>query len=134
MKLKVCCADNEDVYRDIVRVPEKHRLGPKGCVIVEGSVCEIATGGRSAYGILRGYDKSSDPIVRIDERMRNRLGIKVGEEVDVSFRVAGLWGQFRWAWNASDPAYRVAARLGLLSVVLGLLGLLLGLVSLAGGR
>lgn len=37
----------------------------------------------------------------------------------------GLCGQLCWAWNASDPAYRVAARLSLLSVVLGVGGLVL---------
>jgi hypothetical protein len=68
----------------------------------------------------------------MDERLRNLLKVSNGSEVDFEFRTTGLGGQFLWAWSASDPAYRVAARLALLSVILGAIGLMLGLFSLRG--
>jgi hypothetical protein len=68
----------------------------------------------------------------MDERLRNLLHVSDGDEVELQFKKAGFWGQFGWAWSASDPAYRVAARLALLSVVLGAIGLVLGLFSLRG--
>ena len=132
MKLKVQQATKEDVYRDIVRVSERYRLDTHGEWVPEGSVCRIIAPSGTAYGILRGLDNSSEPVINMDERLRNLLHLRDGAEVDFQFKSAGFWGQFRWAWSASDPAYRVAARLALLSVVLGAVGLLLGLFSLRG--
>lgn len=132
MKLKVQQATKEDVYRDIVRVSELYRLDTHGEGVPEGSVCRIIAPGGAAYGILRGLGNSSEPVINMDERLRNLLHLSDGAEVDFQFNPAGFWGQFQWAWSASDPAYRVAARLALLSVVLGAVGLLLGLFSLRG--
>jgi hypothetical protein len=49
----------------------------------------------------------------------------------VVFRIAPqrTFGAWRWAMQSSDIAYRIAAQLSLLSVVLGLLGLALGVIS-----
>lgn len=132
MKLKVQQATKEDVYRDIARVSERYRLDTHGDGVPEGSVCRIIAPGGVAHGILRGLGNSSDPVINMDERLRNLLHLSDGAEVDFQFKPVGFWGQFRWAWSASDPAYRVAARLALLSVVLGAVGLLLGLFSLRG--
>jgi hypothetical protein len=132
MKLKVIPAAREDVYKDIVRVHEQYRLAGDKRVVPEGCVCKISTPDKRAYAIVRGCGDGSEKWIYIDERLRNTLGLTRGEEVEVRFEPAGFWGQFYWAWTASDPAYRVAARLGLLSVVLGLLGLVLGLLSLTG--
>ena len=132
MKLKVQQAAREDVYRDIVRVAEKYRLDTHGEVVPEGSVCRIVALGGAAYGIMRGLGNSSEQLISMDERLRNLLHLSEGDEVEIQFKTMGFWGQFQWAWNASDPAYRVAARLGLLSVILGALGLVLGLISLRG--
>ena len=132
MKLKVQQAAREDVYRDIVRVSERYRGDIHGVIVPEGSVCRIVAPGGAAYGILRGLGNLSEPVINMDERLRNLLHLNDGDEVDFQFTTAGFWGQFRWAWSASDPAYRVAARLALLSVVLGAVGLVLGLFSLRG--
>ena len=132
MKLTVQQAAKEDVYKDIVRVSEQYRADTHGVIVPEGSVCRIVAAGRAAYGILRGLGSSSERVITIDERLRNLLHLSDGCEVDFHFKKAGFWGQFRWAWSASDPAYRVAARLALLSVVLGAIGLVLGLFSLRG--
>jgi len=58
----------------------------------------------------------------MDEKTRNRLGgIKIGESYDFTFTPAGLPGQLRWAWNASETGYRVASRLAVIGLILGLL-------------
>lgn len=131
-KLKIIQAAKEDVYRDIIRIPEEHRLDINGKVVPEGSVCKICAADKSIYVIVRGCSDVTEPVVYIDERIRNSLSLQKGDEVEMSLCPAGFWGQFWWAWTASDPAYRIAARMGLLSVVLGFLGLVLGLLSLRG--
>lgn len=130
MKLKICQAAKEDVYRDIVRIPEQYRLDASGKVLPEGDICRLSISGKITYCIARGTQGSSEPVIFIDERTRNLLGVRLDEEVDLSIKRVRFPGQFRWAWNASDPAYRIAARLSLLSVFLGFIGLILGLFSL----
>jgi len=132
MKLKVERADQEDIYRDIVRIPEKCRVGPRDEVIPEGCVCKIVLlkTGRSGYAIVRGTGHREEPIVKMDERLRNILGVEPGDQVELMIQKVGLLGEFYWAWRASDPAYRVAARMALLSIVLGMVGFLLGILSI----
>jgi len=132
MKLLIQLAAIEDVYRDIVRIPEQFRLDTQQALVPEGSVCKIRTPKGTCYAIVRGSSGSSQRAIQMDERLRNVLRVRVGEDVDLQVDKVGIWGQFLWAWSASDPAYRVVARLGLLSVVLGFLGLVLGLLSLKG--
>ena len=134
MKLMILASAKEDVYRDIVRVPEQYRLDRKCAVVPEGSVCKLTVARRTAYAIVRGYTESMEPCIHMDERLRNLLSITKGAEVEVQFALAGLWGEFLWAWKASDPAYRVAAKMALLSVALGLMGLLIGGLSFVGSR
>ena len=134
MKLIILASAREDVYRDIVRVPEQYRLDKKGVVVPEGSVCKLTVAGRAAYAIVRGYTESMEPSIRMDERLRNLLNITKGTEIEIQFALAGPWGEFLWAWNASDPAYRVAAKMALLSVALGVVGLLIGGLSFVGFR
>lgn len=69
----------------------------------------------------------------MDMALREQLGIKSGQERHFIFQEANLWGQVCWAWRATDAMPRIAARLGVLSVVLGLVGLGLGVLSLFGG-
>ena len=118
-----------DVYRDIHRIPEEHRKDTAGATILEGEVCKVTAGNRSAFVILRGKQGNTDAAAWMDERTKNRLGLSAGAETDLNLEVAGLWGQGRWAWSSSDPACRVSARLGLLSVGLGFVGLVLGVLS-----
>ena len=66
--------------------------------------------------------------------LRNALAVTVGSEAEVHFKAAGFVGRFRWALQASDPAYRVAAWLAILSVVLGMVGVGLGVVSIVVSR
>ena len=131
MKLKVTKAKWDDVYRDIARIPEAVRVNNKGVVISEGSVCRISVGERSAYALARGLADSTERSIQLDERIRNQLGIKIGNEYDFLLQEVGLCGRLCWACRASDPAYRLAAHLALTSVILGAIGLILGILSLA---
>jgi hypothetical protein len=131
MKFVVRPAAREDVYRDVVRIPERYRITKSGKTISEGSVCALATGRhKRVYAIVRGTLDGEESTVKMDERVRNALELQVGEEIDLSLRQAGPIGEFLWAWNASDPAYRIVARLAVLSALLGLLSLGLGILSL----
>jgi hypothetical protein len=123
MKLQVRKALAEDVYRDIARIPEAHRLDVGGRLIPEGTVCRVLAGCRKAFVVLRGKGDCSDAAIWLDERTRNLLNVNLGEEAEFQLKKVRLWGQLRWAWDSADAAYRVAARLAVLSVVLGLLGL-----------
>lgn len=123
-------APKEDVYKDIIRIPEKFRLDSTGKLVPEGSVCRIFVGKKDVYALMRGTDKETGQIAYIDERQRNMLKIKPGKTVDITIKKVGCIGQFRWALHASDPAYRIAAKMALLSIILGTFGLALGIVSL----
>ena len=78
--------------------------------------------------ILRGSD-AEEPIVKLDERIRNRLGVETDREYEFGLSKGGPLASFTWAWKASDPAYRVMARLAALSVALGFIGVLVGLMA-----
>lgn len=101
-----------------------------GRTITEGRVCRLSVGTRHSYVLLRGVQSSAGAIIRLDERKRNELDLQPNSDAEVELRPVGLLGEFLWAWHASDPAYRVSARLGVLSLVLGVIGLALGILSL----
>lgn len=130
IRLRVKKASKEDVYRDIVRVPELYRKDFKGKTIPEGNVCKISSKNNSIFAIVKGKGDAEEESIWLDERERNLLGLLVGEEVEFKFRSVGLFGQICWGWRASDIGYRVATRLAVASVVLGIFGFLLGILSL----
>lgn len=131
MRLKVRLAQKEDIYRDIIRIPEQYRLDNEGKLIPEGTICLVLVNSRKVYAILRGNLNVDNAEAQIDERLRNRLNLSVDKEEEITFKKSGLWGEFMWAWQASDPAYRISARLGFLSVLLGILALLITIFSIA---
>jgi hypothetical protein len=121
-RLEVRPISEEDVYKDIVQVPEVHRTDKNGKTIEESTPCWIGGTPRSSVAVLRGYQQSAKAEIHMDEKTRNRLGgIKIGESYDFTFTPAGLPGQLRWAWNASETGYRVASRLAVIGLILGLL-------------
>jgi hypothetical protein len=130
LQLTVCKARSEDVYKDMVRIHGDNRRDNQGRPVPEGKVCQLTCRTQSAYAIVRGAgDSENKTEIAIDERQRELLGVQPGETCEFRIRKCGPWGEFRWAWRASDPAYRVAARLAVLSVGLGLLGLVLGFLG-----
>ncbi len=130
VRLRVEQASKEDVYRDFARIPERYRRDGGGQVVPEGNVCRLSTPNRSVYIVARGLGTIDEPIIRLDERTRNGLGVLLGDKTEFGIDAVSLLGELCWAWRASDPAYRVAARLAILSVVLGGIGLALGILSI----
>lgn len=129
--LRVLEIAHDDVYRDIVRVPEAFRKTARG-TIPEGCICRVTCGSRSAYLIVRGSAKRDETAVWMDERTRSRLHVVAGNKCRLELRKAGPWGGLCWALRASDMSYRIMAILGLVSVGLGLIGLVLGVLGFTG--
>jgi hypothetical protein len=123
--LEVRSLSNEDVYKDLVRIPENFRKDKDGKTIEESTVCWIHGAPRVSLAVLRGYQKQPNgPEIHMDDRTRNRLGVHLGESYEFEFKVAGLWGELKWAWRASETGYRVASRLAIVGLILGLLAFL----------
>jgi hypothetical protein len=57
----------------------------------------------------------------LDELTRARLGVEVGRKYDFDIVPASWWGQLKFGWDTSDPAARIAFRLGLVSAGLAIL-------------
>ena len=129
-KLKVAEARKDDVFEDVARINHAFRTAAAGARVEAGAICRITVGRVSALAIVRGLPAAEGPLIRLDDSLRERLSIRVGEEVDLKLSRVGFWGSLIWAWHASDPAYRIGSRLAVLSVVLGFVGFLLGMVSL----
>lgn len=130
MKLKIRPIRAEEIYRDFIRIPEQYRMDRTGKLVPEGTICRIFSGNRSCYGIVRGLVDEEKLVARLDERLRDELGLKDHETSEIELKAVGPWGQFCWALKASDPAYRIAAQLSALSVILGAIGFILGVFSL----
>ena len=123
--LKVGVAKVEDVYKDIVRVPEANRKNDCDRNITEGSVCKVrvASNRTEVYAILRG-NRDGDTEIKIDEYLRNKLGIEKGKEYEFTFKTR-WWYQFCWPWSATDPGYRISSQIAVISFLLGLLSIFL---------
>lgn len=128
MMLKVKRSAREDVYRDTVRIPEKHRRDARGNPIPEGRVCLITVSGRSRRVAVRGIEDEEE-IICMDEVTRDALGLSLDSIVDVQAVREGMPGELRWAWHASDPVIRASARSNLISVALGVAGCFLGVAG-----
>lgn len=116
IKLKVRSAQEEDVYKDIVRISQNSRHGLK-----TGKIHRFKADGNHAYFILRGTGPENDGKLLIDEAARSKLSLSAGAEREFLIEEVGWWGELVWMWEATDPTYRVAGRLGVLSLLLGLL-------------
>lgn len=130
MRLDIAKADSTDVYKDLARIPEKYRIDHKGEPIPEGRICKVTVSGESVLLSLRGQQSHPNASIYLDEKTRLRLGLETKDNEDFCFRQVSWFGQFLWVWRASDPAYRIAARVGLLSILIGVAGLLLSIKSI----
>lgn len=75
MRYEIKEALKEDVYRDIARIPEAHRIDKKGRQITEGAICKIKHKINSIYSIIRGNLKDDKAVILLDGRSRNRLNV-----------------------------------------------------------
>lgn len=130
VKLEVKRARGEDVFGDRFRLNAKFRKDSSGSLITAGAICWILVGNRKALAVARGLPTAEGATIRLDDALRKRLAVTDGDRLDFEFRLAGTVGALRWAWSATEPGYRVSARLAALSVVLGTVGLALGIISL----
>ncbi|MDE2029724.1 MAG: hypothetical protein KGI97_04070 [Alphaproteobacteria bacterium] len=119
VSLEVHPVEDDDAYRDIVRVARWDRGEIKA-----GSVCRFSTPKGYAYLMLRNTHNGNRGKILMDRNSLNKLNIDNGEKYNFVIREAGFWGELCWIWTATDPVYRVAGRLGVLSLVLGILAVL----------
>jgi hypothetical protein len=131
MKLEVAESYWADVYKDMARVPQAFRLAANGKPIHEGTICSVTVGSRTVLLSLRQQvENPGNAAIYIDEKTRNALGVAIRDTKEFTFRPVGWLGVLKWVWQASDPAYRVGARLGIAGFILGMIGLILGVISL----
>lgn len=129
-ELQIGLLYKDDVYKDLARVAESHRRSSDGQIIPEGTLCLVTMGSRKARLFLRGDQSADSPAILLDERTRNVLGVEVGQVANLHFKPLGSWGEIQWAWSATEPAYRIAARIAVLSFFISIVGLIIGLLSL----
>ncbi len=122
--LKVQKAQWDDAHSDIVRINKDQRGG-----FEKGRVCKISINGKSEYVILRGTDEKD--VITLDYDLRQRLALHPRDEKQFIL-TRGFWlsDEIKWAWNATDASYRVAARLGLVSLFLGLVSFAIAVVPI----
>jgi hypothetical protein len=129
MNLKVEQIPERDTWKDVVRIPYEHRYTLNGIRVRRGAVCKLIVNRRSKLVTVHGCPLRGARI-QIDSKLRTDLGLDQGCSYEFELRLISWTGYWRWAWTASDPAYRVPAQMSLISLVLGLIGLLLGLISI----
>lgn len=123
--LTVRSARDADVYRDTIRIAEADRGSLK-----TGTICRFKAGDATAYAILRGLGPARNGEILIDEALRDRLKVPYGQCQQFEIQQVGFLGSLMWGWNATDPTYATAARLGVLSFVLGVIAVALTLPPL----
>lgn len=135
-RLEVHQLRQEDVYKDIIRVNEVHRINKREETIKEGRVCLVRANGRKCFAILRGYQDSVSPQIRIDDYIRGKekLDLQLGKSYEFAFEEVSSIGRLRWAWNATEMGYQIASRIALVSFIMGIIGLLFGITGLINWR
>ena len=119
-----------DVYRDVVRIPERHRRDVRGRLVPEGTIVKLTVQGTGSRVVwLRGIEGTAESWIRMDDKTRNELGVVTNQEYYFSIERVGTWGKLRWALGSSDPALRIAAWLGVISVALAVISVLLAVVA-----
>ena len=87
--------------------------------------------GRRVRALARGAPANNRTNIYLDLSSRNRLRVRLGEQIEFTIEKGDFMDELLWAWSATDAMPRIAARLGVLSLGLGLIGLFLGIASLA---
>ena len=118
ISLTVCQADEEDVYRDVIRIPKVYRKNIAGKEILSGTICKVIVGNESVCAIIRGKLPEKSEIY-IDGPLRKKLSVSLGQDIDVSLKEANFIDKGWWALNTTDPGYRISAWIALASMGLG---------------
>ncbi len=115
----------DDVFLDMARLHSSHRSR-----ISAGKVLKLSVNGRTKLLVARGAPKNERSVIWLDLKTRKELLLEVNKGADFKIEEASFVDNVKWAWNASDPAYRISSRLGVLSFFLGIIGFVLGVLSL----
>ena|ERR1700722_15780817 len=78
---------------------------------------------RSKLVTVHGCPKPGAGIIQLDSKLRVDLRLEEDKPYDFQLRPLSWLGHWRWAWNASDPSFRIPAQISLISLILGLIGL-----------
>jgi hypothetical protein len=125
MQLTVAEAEDADCFKDIARINFSDRSN-----FGTGHIHKIAVGDRQGYFILRGLAQRSKGKILLDRPSRQRLNVEMGRDYEFVISSVGWWGELRWAFRATEPAYRISTQLGILSFFLGVLSLVLAVLPL----
>jgi hypothetical protein len=121
-KLVVHEAKWRDVYRDVARIHKSKRGS-----IQSGTICRLYANTKSRLVVVRGADKedsTEEEWIRVDEITRDALDLTRYKNYEFQIAPVGRLQQARWAWQASEPATRVAMQISILSFGLGVVSLL----------
>src|SRR5262249_5810186 len=98
----------DEVFTDMVRIPQAYRLDQENKIIPNGAVIRIDHNGQKAYAIVRGLQERSDAIILMDEFIRDRLRVQRGDSIARSgIRPANLLGKITWYLCATNPTIHV---------------------------
>jgi hypothetical protein len=124
-ELEVVEANLRDVFSDVARLHIDHRPFARA-----GQIIVIICGDKTAYAVARGPANIKKNQIALDSSTREKLCVKPCQKLNFVIKRASWIDEFRWAWGVTDAMPRVAARLGVVSLILGLIGLVLGALSL----
>jgi hypothetical protein len=126
-QLQVKNLPSEDTWKDIVRIPNKHRKDHKNKHVNRGIVCCLSVDEKSKWVVVHGLD-TDESVIRMD--LNVRLALKLRQDRTYEFRLKKLpwWKAIWFPWRASDPIYRLPGQLGLIALVLGIVLGLIGIV------
>ena len=117
--------ESEYAHRDTVLIPQKYRGGIK-----PSKCCKLISPVASKIVQVYGKREDDQPNIYMDLRTRELFELQIDSVVDFKLKPVGWLGQFFWTSRHADLTVRMAAQLGIISVILGFLGLALGCVGL----
>ena len=120
---------NDDHWKDIARIPWRHRTDSRGRTIKPPTICTVTVGSKSKRLSIRGWDETDDPVILLDRTTRLELGVEIGQTYEVALKPVTLVGSWIWACRSADPAYRFPAQMSLISLALGVISLALGVIA-----
>jgi len=95
-KLQVQRAAKDEVFKDMVRVHEDYRTTDNG------RICRITVNDRSTLASIRGLE-TAEAAIRIDEHLRSRLKVAVGQSYTFALPEMVERGQLRPLRDPKQP-------------------------------
>jgi len=114
-----------DSWKDIVRIKDLYRQDENNKHINRGQICKLIANGHSTWVLMHGRNPNT-PEIRMDLNTRLALKVNVGQTHQFQIHQCGMIERLWYPWKASDPGYRIAGQISLISL---LLGTVLGIVG-----